>query len=65
MESVVEKIKDFHFYYPDKPIEVDGGITLETAPKLIEAGASMLVVGSYIWEAKNIEEAIKRFKVYV
>ncbi len=62
VSSVVDKIKDFHFYYPDKPIEVDGSITLETAPKLIEAGASMLVVGSYIWENKNIEKAIENLK---
>ncbi len=62
VDSVVEKIKDFHFYYPDKPIEIDGGVTLETAPKLIEAGAEMLAVGSYIWESKNQAEAIKKLK---
>ena len=62
VESVVEKIKDFHFYYPDKPIEVDGGVTPETAPKLIEAGATMLVVGSYIWESKDISKAIEKLK---
>ncbi|MBI2669954.1 MAG: ribulose-phosphate 3-epimerase [Candidatus Yanofskybacteria bacterium] len=62
VESVVEKIKDFHFYYPDKPIEVDGGVTPETAPKLIEAGASMLVAGSYIWESKDIKAAIQKLQ---
>ena len=62
VESVVEKIKDFHFYYPDKPIEVDGGITPETAPKLVEAGATTLVVGSYIWKSKDIGKAIEKLK---
>jgi len=65
VESVVEKIKDFHYYYPDKPIEVDGGITLETAPKLIEAGVEMLVVGSYIWESEDIGKAIEKMKTHV
>lgn len=59
VDSVVDKIKDFRFFYPDKPIEVDGGVTPETAPRLIEAGATILVVGSYIWNNSNIEEAIR------
>lgn len=58
VESVIDKIKDFHFYYPDKPIEVDGGVTPENAPKLVEAGATILVVGSYLWKSKNIEKAM-------
>src|SRR3989344_574568 len=62
VESVVEKIKDFHFYYPDKPIEVDGGITPETALKLTEAGATILVAGSYIWDSKDTWKAIEKLK---
>lgn len=60
VESVIDKIKEFHFLYPDKPIEVDGGVTPENALKLVEAGAEMLIVGSYIWESKDIGEAITR-----
>ncbi|MEK7151634.1 MAG: ribulose-phosphate 3-epimerase [Patescibacteria group bacterium] len=62
VESVVDKIKEFHFLYPDKPIEVDGGITPETAPRLIEAGVTMLVVGSYVWESGNVGQAISKLK---
>ena len=62
VDSVIDKIKEFHFLYPDKPIEVDGGITPETAPKLIEAGATLLVVGSYIWDSENLEKAITKVK---
>lgn len=61
-ESVVEKIKDFHYYYPDKPIEVDGGVTPETAPILVDAGASLLVVGSYIFESKDLVKSIEKLK---
>lgn len=61
VESVVEKIKDFHFYYPDKPIRVDGAVAPETAPKLIEAGATSLVVGHYLFET-GIEKGLETLK---
>jgi ribulose-phosphate 3-epimerase len=62
VESVLDKIADFHYFYPDKPIQVDGGINPETAPKLIKAGASILIAGSYIWESKDIGKAIEELK---
>lgn len=48
LPEVVEKIADFHFYYPDKPIIVDGGINPDNIEKLKEAGATECVVGSAI-----------------
>ncbi len=59
IESIIDKIKDFHFYYPDKSIEVDGGVTPDNAGKLIEAGVTMLVAGSYIFKNGNAGDAIK------
>jgi ribulose-phosphate 3-epimerase len=44
----------------DKPIMVDGGVTLETAPLLKEAGAAALVVGRVIFDG-NLKENIRRF----
>jgi ribulose-phosphate 3-epimerase len=61
-ESVLDKIRDFHYFYPDKPIEVDGAITPETAPKLIDAGVTLLVVGSYIWQNHDAGKAIENLK---
>lgn len=61
-ESIFDKISDFHYFYPDKPIEVDGAVTPETAPKLIEAGVTMLVVGSYIFENHDVAKAIEDLK---
>lgn len=43
-------------------IEVDGGIQQETAPKLVEAGANVLVSGSYVFKASNPEDAIRGLK---
>ena len=43
---------------PDLLIQVDGGIVPETAKLCVEAGADVLVSGSYIFGADNIEEAV-------
>ena len=43
-------------------IEVDGGITLENAPALVQAGADILVAGSSIFQAKDPKETIRLLK---
>lgn len=43
-------------------IEVDGGVQHETAPRLVKAGADVLVSGSYIFGAENPTEVIKSLK---
>ena len=40
-------------------IEVDGGVQAETAPRLVEAGANVLVSGSYIFKSANPVETIR------
>ncbi|XKT75444.1 MAG: ribulose-phosphate 3-epimerase [Patescibacteria group bacterium UBA2103] len=59
---VVAKIKDFHKRYPDVTIQVDGGISLETAPALLGAGADRLAVGSALFKTPNIGHTIKEFE---
>ncbi|MCB5239246.1 ribulose-phosphate 3-epimerase [Niallia alba] len=44
---------------PTLEIEVDGGINAETAVLVKEAGANVLVAGSFIYNNSNREEAIK------
>jgi ribulose-phosphate 3-epimerase len=39
-------------------IEIDGGVQNETAPRLVEAGADVLVAGSYVFGSKNPEQVI-------
>ncbi|MEG6586006.1 ribulose-phosphate 3-epimerase [Dendrosporobacter sp. 1207_IL3150] len=39
-------------------IQVDGGINSETAPKVIDAGASILVAGSAVYNSADIDKAI-------
>ena len=43
-------------------IFVDGGINLETAPKVVEAGADVLISSSAIFSYGNVEEAVKRLR---
>lgn len=61
-ERVIEKIKDLRSKYSRVIISVDGAVSLETAPRLIEAGANRLAVGSAIFKSDNIEETIKQLK---
>jgi len=60
--KVLEKIREVKAKFPDLLISVDGGVSLETASKLIEAGADRLVVGSAIFNAENPLDAIQAFK---
>lgn len=43
-------------------IEIDGGVNAETAPKLAEAGADVLVAGSYVFNAPDPHAAIHSLK---
>ncbi len=47
---------------PDLLIQVDGGIVPETARLCVEAGADVLVSGSYIFGAENIENAVNSLR---
>ena len=41
------------------PIEVDGGITVDTAPLMVEAGALVLIAGSAVFKGDPAEEMRK------
>ena len=46
----------------DCDIEIDGGVTPETAPLAIEAGANVLVAGSAVFGKSDRREAIARLR---
>ncbi len=62
LDEVVGKISKFHSENPNYKIVVDGGITNETAPKVISAGASILISGSYVVNSPDIRKAIEELK---
>lgn len=43
-------------------IEIDGGVNQETAPKLINAGANVLVAGNYVFASDNPVNTIAELK---
>lgn len=61
-ERVISNLKILRAKYPNLPLGVDGSVTLETAPRLVEAGATRLASGSGIFAAPDIEERISDFK---
>lgn len=61
-DKVLQKIKEIKTRYPEMIVSVDGGVSFETAPKLIEAGADRLVVGSAIFNSDNPIDAVQQFK---
>lgn len=61
-EGIYEKIERLRSRYPGVTISIDGGITLENAPKLKDAGADYLIAGSAIFKQKDIAKAISDFK---
>ena len=46
----------------DVRIQVDGGINGETAKLVKEAGADVLVSGSYLLKSQNMSETVKMLK---
>ncbi|HEX2579735.1 MAG TPA: ribulose-phosphate 3-epimerase [Rhabdochlamydiaceae bacterium] len=43
-------------------VEVDGGIDDKTAPLCVKAGANLLVAGTHLYQAPNMEKAITRLR---
>ena len=43
-------------------IEIDGGVTLENAKEIIEAGAHVLVAGNTVFKSKDPKETIRKLK---
>ena len=62
--SQLDKIRNIKKMIGNKniEIEVDGGINEETYKQVIEAGADVLVAGSYVFNSNDYNEAIRKLK---
>ncbi len=58
----IEKIKEIRKEFPVAIIQVDGGVSIDNAEILKEAGADRLVAGSAIFESENVFEAYEELK---
>lgn len=60
--EMLEKIRLVRAMLGERDLEVDGGIDDRTAPAAIEAGANVLVAGSYIYRSHSYLEAIETLR---
>ena len=49
-EQIEVLIADIHKAYPSLPIQVDGGVSAQTIPRLLEVGAVQFAVGSALFQ---------------
>jgi ribulose-phosphate 3-epimerase len=62
MPSALDKIKRLRELVPELLISVDGGVNAETGKQVREAGANLLVAGSYIFKSENRQAAIQSLR---
>lgn len=63
MKNVMPKLKEISNMIQDKTyLEVDGGITTETAPIAVKNGANVLAVASAIFKPLDTFNAVKKLK---
>jgi ribulose-phosphate 3-epimerase len=61
-ESVFEKVRLFHEQHPDVAIQIDGGVSLRSARKLVSLGVKHLVVGSAILKSSDPVSMVMAFE---
>ena len=59
IHSQIEKVRNLRAMIGDRPIhiEIDGGVTPETAPLVVAAGADVLVAGSGVFKGGSVENS--------
>lgn len=66
IDNTYKKIKQLRtlaeYHNPELYIEIDGGVDVKNAAKLIEAGANVLVAGSSVFSSEDQLEAISALK---
>ncbi len=66
IENTIQKVKQLRKLITDSGskalIEIDGGVQGETAPRLVAAGADVLVSGSYVFKSATPEQTIHELR---
>lgn len=66
IESTYDKVRKLRTMIQEKGlntlIEIDGGVNQETGQKLVDAGADILIAGSYVFGAKDPIQTISNLK---
>ncbi|SFP76488.1 ribulose-phosphate 3-epimerase [Tranquillimonas alkanivorans] len=58
IETTPERVRQLRALIGDRPvhIEIDGGVDPATAPKVVQAGADVLVAGSAVFKGGSVED---------
>ena len=66
IENTYKKIEELEAFRKEHNlkflIEIDGGVTLDNAQKLLDAGANVLVAGSTVFKSENPSNTISKLK---
>lgn len=62
LPAMMDKVRALRASCPQLDIQVDGGINAETAKTAVEAGANILVAGSYVLGAPDAAQAISSLR---
>jgi ribulose-phosphate 3-epimerase len=61
--GTADRVKEAKNMFPNLKVQVDGGVSLETASLLKHAGVDRLVVGSALFNSENIVDTYEDFKM--
>jgi ribulose-phosphate 3-epimerase len=61
-DKIIELKKIIHAKGAETLIEIDGGVTDKNAKQLIDAGADVLVAGSYVFKSADQEATVKSLR---
>ena len=68
MDSQINKIKNIYNYIKENnlnvDIEIDGGVNYETGKTCIDAGANILVAGSFLFKQENLLTATNKLNKF-
>lgn len=60
--GALDKVKEIKNAFPNIKIQVDGGVNIDTAILLKDAGVDRVVVGSALFNSENIVDTIEEFR---
>ena len=66
IEHTIDKVKELRALIQETGshalIEIDGGVNLTTGKQLVDAGADVLVAGSFVFKAQDPYQAVHSLK---
>jgi ribulose-phosphate 3-epimerase len=64
-DYLLDKIKRIHRLYPAISLEIDGGVTKELIPALVDAGITRICGASLLYKAENPTKTLQELKMFV